>query len=204
MMRVRRWTLTKGFIRNYIRHAALRFFSPFPQSFRSSRFGHHSVEPGHAEGTGFVSLLRSPRHHQHQAQKRHDKETIDIVSTPSRKFGGRFVDDLFEQRRRFACSFARGVNSRESNHSEKTDTNGWPRKKERKTIKVKICRSTSCPNSLVGLLDANKYKMLMRIPLDDLEVMKGIGRDESRVFRRYRHRAFPSPFLCHFQPKTRI
>lgn len=38
---------------------------------------------------------------------------------------------------------------------------------------MKIHRST-CPNSLVGLLDANKYKMLMRIPLDDLEVMKGI------------------------------
>lgn len=38
---------------------------------------------------------------------------------------------------------------------------------------IKIHRST-CPNSLVGLLDANKYKMLMRIPLDDLEVMKGI------------------------------
>lgn len=32
---------------------------------------------------------------------------------------------------------------------------------------------SSCPNSLVGLLEANKYKMLMRISLDDLEVMKG-------------------------------
>jgi len=40
-------------------------------------------------------------------------------------------------------------------------------------VKDEIFRST-CPSSLVGLLDANKYKMLMRIPLDDLEVMKGI------------------------------
>jgi len=40
-------------------------------------------------------------------------------------------------------------------------------------VENKFCRST-CPNSLVGQLDANKYKMLMRIPLDDLGVMKGI------------------------------
>lgn len=42
-------------------------------------------------------------------------------------------------------------------------------------MKLELSRST-CPNSLVGLLDANKYKMLMRIPLDDLEVMKGIAK----------------------------
>lgn len=42
--------------------------------------------------------------------------------------------------------------------------------------------NSSCPNSLVGLLEANKYKMLMRIPLDDLEVMKGKGNSSSSVW----------------------
>lgn len=41
---------------------------------------------------------------------------------------------------------------------------------------------SSCPNSLVGLLEANKYKMLMRIPLDDLEVMKGKQKETAKFF----------------------
>lgn len=41
---------------------------------------------------------------------------------------------------------------------------------------------SSCPSSLVGLLEANKYKMLMRIPLDDLEVMKGKEEEIAKFF----------------------
>ncbi|CAK9800392.1 Rho guanine nucleotide exchange factor 17 [Anthophora plagiata] len=47
--------------------------------------------------------------------------------------------------------------------------------------------STSCPNSLVGLLEANKYKMLMRIPLDDLEVMKAKDENLRRMAREVDH-----------------
>ncbi|XP_043506362.1 uncharacterized protein LOC122526844 isoform X7 [Frieseomelitta varia] len=47
--------------------------------------------------------------------------------------------------------------------------------------------STSCPNSLVGLLEANKYKMLMRIPLDDLEVMKAKDENLRRMVREVDH-----------------
>lgn len=49
-------------------------------------------------------------------------------------------------------------------------------------IWIHVSRRSSCPNSLVGLLEANKYKMLMRIPLDDLEVMKGISKEIARRF----------------------
>lgn len=31
----------------------------------------------------------------------------------------------------------------------------------------------NCPGSVTSTLDANKYKLLMRIPLEDLEIMKG-------------------------------
>ncbi|XP_026823860.1 rho guanine nucleotide exchange factor 17 isoform X4 [Ooceraea biroi] len=47
--------------------------------------------------------------------------------------------------------------------------------------------SSTCPNSLVGLLDANKYKMLMRIPLDDLEVMKAKDENLRRMAREVDH-----------------
>lgn len=30
------------------------------------------------------------------------------------------------------------------------------------------------PNSVVSNLEANKYKLLMKIPLDDVEIVKGI------------------------------
>lgn len=32
----------------------------------------------------------------------------------------------------------------------------------------------NCPGSVASTLDANKYKLLMRISLDDLEIMKGM------------------------------
>ncbi|PBC28241.1 Rho guanine nucleotide exchange factor [Apis cerana cerana] len=47
--------------------------------------------------------------------------------------------------------------------------------------------NSSCPNSLVGLLEANKYKMLMRIPLDDLEVMKAKDENLRRMAREVDH-----------------
>ncbi|XP_026667054.1 rho guanine nucleotide exchange factor 17 isoform X4 [Ceratina calcarata] len=47
--------------------------------------------------------------------------------------------------------------------------------------------STSCPNSLVGLLEANKYKMIMRIPLDDVEVMKAKDENLRRMAREVDH-----------------
>ncbi|XP_021921500.1 rho guanine nucleotide exchange factor 17 isoform X2 [Zootermopsis nevadensis] len=37
--------------------------------------------------------------------------------------------------------------------------------------------STSCPGSVASTLEANKYKLLMRIPLDDLEIVK--AKDEN-------------------------
>jgi len=35
--------------------------------------------------------------------------------------------------------------------------------------------SRTCPGSVASTLEANKYKLLMRIPLDDLEIMKGMS-----------------------------
>jgi hypothetical protein len=33
----------------------------------------------------------------------------------------------------------------------------------------------TCPGSVASTLEANKYKLLMRIPLNDLEIMKGMS-----------------------------
>ncbi|KAL2727591.1 rho guanine nucleotide exchange factor 17-like isoform X9 [Vespula maculifrons] len=41
---------------------------------------------------------------------------------------------------------------------------------KRRSGTIRKPSTSSAPNSLIGLLEANKYKMLMRIPLDDLEV----------------------------------
>ncbi|XP_025073713.1 rho guanine nucleotide exchange factor 17 [Pogonomyrmex barbatus] len=54
---------------------------------------------------------------------------------------------------------------------------------KRRSGTIRKPSTSTCPNSLVGLLDANKYKMLMRIPLDDLEVMKAKDENLRRMAR---------------------
>ncbi|XP_029163025.1 rho guanine nucleotide exchange factor 17 isoform X4 [Nylanderia fulva] len=54
---------------------------------------------------------------------------------------------------------------------------------KRRSGTIRKPSTSTCPNSLVGLLDANKYKMLMRIPLDDLEVMKAKDENLRRMVR---------------------
>ncbi|XP_078048564.1 rho guanine nucleotide exchange factor 17 isoform X1 [Augochlora pura] len=58
---------------------------------------------------------------------------------------------------------------------------------KRRSGTIKKPSTSSCPNSLVGLLEANKYKMLMRIPLDDLEVMKAKDENLRRMAREVDH-----------------
>ncbi|XP_024886291.1 uncharacterized protein LOC112463866 isoform X1 [Temnothorax curvispinosus] len=54
---------------------------------------------------------------------------------------------------------------------------------KRRSGTIRKPSTSTCPNSLVGLLDANKYKMLMRISLDDLEVMKAKDENLRRMVR---------------------
>ncbi|XP_018349067.1 PREDICTED: uncharacterized protein LOC108752611 isoform X3 [Trachymyrmex septentrionalis] len=54
---------------------------------------------------------------------------------------------------------------------------------KRRSSTIRKPSTSTCPNSLVGLLDANKYKMLMRISLDDLEVMKAKDENLRRMAR---------------------
>ncbi|XP_018314116.1 rho guanine nucleotide exchange factor 17 isoform X6 [Mycetomoellerius zeteki] len=54
---------------------------------------------------------------------------------------------------------------------------------KRRSGTIRKPSTSTCPNSLVGLLDANKYKMLMRISLDDLEVMKAKDENLRRMAR---------------------
>ncbi|KAJ8678665.1 hypothetical protein QAD02_014452, partial [Eretmocerus hayati] len=58
---------------------------------------------------------------------------------------------------------------------------------KRRSGTIRKPSTNSCPNSLVGLLDANKYKMLMRISLDDLEVMKAKDENLRRMAREVDH-----------------
>ncbi|XP_076658309.1 rho guanine nucleotide exchange factor 17 [Halictus rubicundus] len=58
---------------------------------------------------------------------------------------------------------------------------------KRRSGTIKKPSTSSCPNSLVGLLEANKYKMLTRIPLDDLEVMKAKDENLRRMAREVDH-----------------
>ncbi|XP_068975286.1 rho guanine nucleotide exchange factor 17 isoform X1 [Bombus flavifrons] len=58
---------------------------------------------------------------------------------------------------------------------------------KRRSGTIRKPSTSSCPNSLVGLLEANKYKMLMRIPLDDLEVMKAKDENLRRMAREVDH-----------------
>ncbi|GLG97565.1 JNK-interacting protein 3 [Gryllus bimaculatus] len=47
--------------------------------------------------------------------------------------------------------------------------------------------STSCPGSIASTLEANKYKLLMRIPLDDLEIVKAKDENVRRILREIEH-----------------
>nr|CAD7427363.1 unnamed protein product [Timema monikensis] len=47
----------------------------------------------------------------------------------------------------------------------------------------------NCPGSVTSLLEANKYKLLMRIPLDDLEVVKAKDENLRRMLREMEHLA---------------
>ncbi|XP_063982833.1 rho guanine nucleotide exchange factor 17 isoform X3 [Diachasmimorpha longicaudata] len=58
---------------------------------------------------------------------------------------------------------------------------------KRRSGTIRKPSTASCPNSLVGLLEANKYKLLMRIPLDDLEVMKAKDENLRRMAREVDH-----------------
>ncbi|XP_047352285.1 rho guanine nucleotide exchange factor 17-like isoform X8 [Vespa velutina] len=58
---------------------------------------------------------------------------------------------------------------------------------KRRSGTIRKPSTSSCPNSLVSLLEANKYKMLMRIPLDDLEVMKAKDENLRRMAREVDH-----------------
>ncbi|XP_012256069.2 uncharacterized protein LOC105686072 isoform X1 [Athalia rosae] len=58
---------------------------------------------------------------------------------------------------------------------------------KRRSGTIRKPSTSSCPNSLVGLLEANKYKMLMRIALDDLEVMKAKDENLRRMAREVDH-----------------
>ncbi|XP_015585736.1 rho guanine nucleotide exchange factor 10-like protein isoform X2 [Cephus cinctus] len=58
---------------------------------------------------------------------------------------------------------------------------------KRRSGTIRKPSTSSCPNSLLGLLEANKYKMLMRIPLDDLEVMKAKDENLRRMAREVDH-----------------
>ncbi|XP_069677397.1 rho guanine nucleotide exchange factor 17 isoform X2 [Periplaneta americana] len=49
--------------------------------------------------------------------------------------------------------------------------------------------STSCPGSVASTLEANKYKLLMRIPLDDLEIVKAKDENLRRMMSEMEHLA---------------
>ncbi|XP_014213202.1 rho guanine nucleotide exchange factor 17 [Copidosoma floridanum] len=52
---------------------------------------------------------------------------------------------------------------------------------KRRSGTIRKPSTNTCPNSLVGILEANKYKLLMRIPLDDLEIMKAKDENLRRI-----------------------
>ncbi|XP_046669162.1 rho guanine nucleotide exchange factor 17-like isoform X2 [Homalodisca vitripennis] len=47
--------------------------------------------------------------------------------------------------------------------------------------------STNCPGTIASTLEANKYKLLMRIPLDDLEIVKEKDENVRRMLREMEH-----------------
>ncbi|XP_051171015.1 rho guanine nucleotide exchange factor 17 isoform X2 [Leptopilina boulardi] len=70
---------------------------------------------------------------------------------------------------------------------------------KRRSGTIRKPSTSSCPNSLVGLLEANKYKMLMRISLDDLEVMKAKDENLRRMAREVDHLREDCATLSHLQ-----
>ncbi|XP_033212658.1 rho guanine nucleotide exchange factor 17 isoform X2 [Belonocnema kinseyi] len=70
---------------------------------------------------------------------------------------------------------------------------------KRRSGTIRKPSTSSCPNSLVGLLEANKYKMLMRITLDDLEVMKAKDENLRRMAREVDHLREDCATLTHVQ-----
>ncbi|KAK2584580.1 hypothetical protein KPH14_006945 [Odynerus spinipes] len=70
---------------------------------------------------------------------------------------------------------------------------------KRRSGTIRKPSTSSCPNSLVSLLEANKYKMLMRIPLDDLEVMKAKDENLRRMAREVDHLREDCSTLCQLQ-----
>ncbi|XP_043483895.1 rho guanine nucleotide exchange factor 17 isoform X2 [Leptopilina heterotoma] len=70
---------------------------------------------------------------------------------------------------------------------------------KRRSGTIRKPSTSSCPNSLVGLLEANKYKMLMRISLDDLEVMKAKDENLRRMAREVDHLREDCATLTHLQ-----
>ncbi|KAK0084503.1 hypothetical protein PV325_006925 [Microctonus aethiopoides] len=70
---------------------------------------------------------------------------------------------------------------------------------KRRSGTIRKPSTSSCPNSLVGLLEANKYKLLMRISLDDLEVMKAKDENLKRMAREVDHLREDCSTLCQLQ-----
>nr|XP_050850263.1 uncharacterized protein LOC127063944 isoform X4 [Vespula vulgaris] len=58
---------------------------------------------------------------------------------------------------------------------------------KRRSGAIRKPSTSASPNTLIGLLEANKYKMLMRIPLDNLEVVKAKDEDLKRMAREVDH-----------------
>ncbi|KAK0162159.1 hypothetical protein PV327_008520 [Microctonus hyperodae] len=70
---------------------------------------------------------------------------------------------------------------------------------KRRSGTIRKPSTSSCPNSLVGLLEANKYKLLMRISLDDLEVMKAKDENLKKMAREVDHLREDCSTLCQLQ-----
>ncbi|XP_034939574.1 uncharacterized protein [Chelonus insularis] len=58
---------------------------------------------------------------------------------------------------------------------------------KRRSGTIRKPSTSSCPNSLMSLLEANKYKLLMRISLSDLEVMKAKDENLRKMAREVDH-----------------
>ncbi|XP_077301096.1 rho guanine nucleotide exchange factor 17-like [Arctopsyche grandis] len=54
---------------------------------------------------------------------------------------------------------------------------------KRRTGTIRKPSAAACPGSLASTLDANKYKLLMRIPLDEVEILKAKDENLRRIMR---------------------
>ncbi|XP_058793844.1 uncharacterized protein LOC131665757 isoform X2 [Phymastichus coffea] len=73
---------------------------------------------------------------------------------------------------------------------------------KRRSGTIRKPSTSTCPNSLVALLEANKYKMLMRIPVDDLEVVKAKDENLRRMAREVDHLREDCATLAQLQELT--